>query len=217
MWSEIGRIIAGKIGLATNNSMTHYQTSYSLIASDDSILIAVDIQDAFLDKLPRVDGKLLLNRACWLAGVAQWLKMPIVVTAEELVAQPVAPRFLQSLPANTTVFDKPIFGLADEPTIANAVAQTGRKTAVLIGLETDVCVAQSALGLMEQGYHVAVVTDATGSPAPGHEIGLNRMRQAGVIILSTKSLFYEWMRTVERVHAFFRDCPQMREVEGIEL
>jgi nicotinamidase-related amidase len=107
--------------------------------------------------------------------------------------------------------------LADEPTIAAAVAQTGRKTAVLIGLETDVCVAQSAIGLMEQGYRVAVVADATGSPAAGHEIGLNRMRQAGAILVSTKSLFYEWMRTVERVKQFYRDCPEMRGVEGIEL
>lgn len=194
--------------------ITHFAAS--LLASD-SILIAIDIQDAFLDKLPRVDSRLLLNRACWLAGVAQWLKIPIVVTAEGLATQPVATRFLQSLPANTTVFDKPIFGLADEPTISAAVAQTGRKTAVLIGLETDVCVAQSAIGLMEQGYRVAVVADATGSPAQGHEVGLNRMRQAGATIVSTKSLFYEWMRTVEQVQAFFRDCPQMRGVEGIEL
>ncbi len=197
--------------------MPHTQPVYSLLSTDASVLIAIDIQAAFLDKLPRLESTLLLTRACWLAGVAQWLNVPIVVTAEELEKQPIVSRFLQSLPADTAIFDKPIFGLAYEPNIAAAVAQTSRKTAVLIGLETDVCVAQSAIGLLAQGYRVAVVADATGSPSSGHEIGLNRMRQAGAIIVSTKSLFYEWMRTVERVQSFYRDCPEMRGVEGIEL
>ena len=91
-----------------------------------------------------------------------------------------------------------IFGLTAQPDILGAVQQTGRKTAILIGYETDVCIAHSALGLMDLGYRVAVVANATGSPGDAHQIGLERIRDAGGIIVSAKSLFYEWVRTVEK-------------------
>jgi len=197
--------------------MANKQISHSLLKAEDSILIAIDIQAAFLDKLPAVESKLLLNRICWLLAVAHWLKMPLLVTAEELREQPLSAQFLEALPPNTTVYDKAIFGLAHQLNTLNAVRKIGRKTAVLIGLETDVCVTQSAIGLIDKGYRVAVVADATGTPAPGQEIGLARMRAAGAIIVSTKSLFYEWLRTVENVHRFHKECPGMREVEGVAL
>src|SRR5450759_2190829 len=191
------------------------QISHSLLEADDSILIIVDIQDAFLNKLPPHESKHLLSHACWLIAVARWRKIPLVVTAEEIHKQPLSPKLVQSLPASTPIFDKATFGLAHQPDILNAVEETGRKTAVLIGLETDVCVAHSAIGLLEQGYRVAVVADATGTPAHGQEIGLNRMKNAGAVIVSTKSLFYEWMRTVETVKRFHRECPNMRDLDGI--
>ena len=121
------------------------------------------------------------------------------------------------MPANAPIFDKATFGLAHQPDILSAVEQTSRKTTVLIGLETDVCVAHSAIGLIEQGYRVAVVADATGTPPDGQEIGLGRMQNAGAVIVSTKSLFYEWMRTVEAVNRFHRECPDMRNLDGIVL
>ena len=121
------------------------------------------------------------------------------------------------LPAGTHVHDKVWFGLASQPDILEAVQATGRSTAVLVGLETDVCVMQSALGLHALGYRVAVVADATDSPGTGHDLGIDRMRRAGVIITGTKGLFYEWLRTIEDVNRFHRELPDMRESAGIEL
>jgi nicotinamidase-related amidase len=191
--------------------------SHTLLDADDSVLIVIDVQDAFLNKLPLQESEHLLNRVCWLIKVAQWKQIPIVVTAEELDKQPLASRLIQTLPLSTPIFDKLTFGLTHQRDILAAVQQTGRKTAVLTGLETDVCVAHSALGLLDQRYRLAVVADATGSPAPGHEVGLSRMQSAGAIAVSTKSLFYEWLRTVEMVNRFHRECPNMRDLAGIEL
>ena len=65
-----------------------------------------------------------------------------------------------------------------------AVEATGRRTVVLAGLQTDVCVAQSAVGLRRKGYDVVCIVDAVGSVhAVAHEAGLERMRSAGVVIL----------------------------------
>ncbi len=193
------------------------KTSHSLIDSEDSVLIVIDIQNAFLDKLPLQESERLLSRACWLIAVAQWKQIPLVATAEEIDNQPVAAKLIQSLPPGAPIFDKVSFGLADQPDIMKAVEQSGRKTAVLIGLETDVCVAQTAIGLLERGYRVAVVADATGTTAQGQEIGLNRMKNAGAIVVNTRSLFYEWMRTVEMVNRFHRECPDMRDLAGFAL
>ena len=49
---------------------------------------------------------------------------------------------------------------------------------------------------------VAVVSDATGSPGTGHTLGLERIREAGAIVLGLKGLYYEWQRTVERADCF---------------
>jgi hypothetical protein len=63
-------------------------------------------------------------------------------------------------------------------------------------------VAHSALGLLARGYQVAVVADATGSPGMAHGLGLDRAAGAGALVTSVKSLFYEWIRTVERARQF---------------
>jgi nicotinamidase-related amidase len=178
-------------------------TRSSLLDAKDSLLIVVDIQSGFVKKENREDHNPLLQRMCWVIKVANWLNVPLVVTAED------APRLgnvsdevAGILPPGTTIYNKMSFGLAAQADILAAVRRTRRKTAVIIGYETDVCISHSALGLRDLGYKVAVVSDATGSPGGAHQIGLDRIRGAGGIIVSAKSLYYEWIRTVERSIAF---------------
>jgi nicotinamidase-related amidase len=171
----------------------------SLIDVNDSLLIAIDIQPHFVRKENQQENNPLLQRMCWVIKVANWLNIPLVITAEDIqhtgtVCQEVA----LLLPPSTKIFDKMIFGLAAQHDILEAIQSTDRKTAVLIGYETDVCIAHSALGLIDLGYRVAVVADGTGSPGNAQQIGLERIRGAGGIIVSAKSLYYEWIRTVEK-------------------
>ena len=178
-------------------------TNSYLLDVNDSLLIAIDIQPSFVKKENKAENNPLLQRMCWVIKVANWLKIPLVVTAEDIpntgnICEEVA----QLLPLNTRVYNKMTFGLADQPDILGAVQQTQRKTAVLIGYETDVCITHSALGLMDLEYEVVVVTDATGSPGEAHHIGLERIRGAGGIIVSAKSLYYEWIRTVEKSNEY---------------
>jgi nicotinamidase-related amidase len=145
----------------------------------------------------------LLHRMCWVIKVANWLKVPLIVTAEDIQNMgSVSDEIRAVLPPDTKVFNKMIFGLTAQSDILEAVKQTGRKTAVLIGYETDVCITHSALGLIDLEYRVAVVADATGSPGTAHQIGLERIRNSGGIIVSAKSLYYEWVRTVEKANEF---------------
>ena len=190
---------------------------YGLVDVDDSVLVVIDVQDSFLEKLPDETSGRLLSNICWLVDLAVWCDVPLVVTAEEYDEYPLAEQLSDALPAGTAVFNKMVFGLAGQPDVLEAVVATGRKTAVLIGLETDVCVAHSALGLLAEGFRVVVVSDAAGTPEPNQASGLARMAQAGVMVTNMKGLFYEWLRTVERVGAFHQALPDMRERAGIVL
>jgi nicotinamidase-related amidase len=92
---------------------------------------------------------------------------------------------------------KPTFGLTGTPEIVGRIEGSGRSTAVLVGFETDVCVAQSAIGLKERGMRVIVVEDAVFSPGEMHERGLARMLAEGVELNHCKGLAYEWTRTLD--------------------
>lgn len=189
-----------------------------LLNASESILIVIDVQLAFLEKLPLEERQPLLLRLCWLIGVAKWLHLPIVVTAEDIQRNgSVAQAISNMLPPNTQVFNKMTFDLSADPVILAAVARSGRRTLVLVGLETDVCVAQSALSLAEKGYRVVTVADATGSPGSGQAMGLERMRGAGVIVMGVKNLFYEWLRTVDRAYKFEAECAELGKPPGVVL
>ena len=177
------------------------KTESTLLDADDSTLIVIDVQDKFLQRLEGDVAARVVERIEWLVQVADWLRVPTIVTAEEIeVMGPTTEAIRRRLPDSSPDMDKMVFGLAGQADIFAQVAAAGRQTAVLVVLETDVCVAQSALGLRQAGYRVSVVEDACGSPPPNHDVGIQRMREAGVVVTSTKALYYEWVRDLENHH-----------------
>jgi nicotinamidase-related amidase len=174
----------------------------ALLDRDDSVLVVVDAQPGFLPD----EAKPAVERMAWLAAVAVRLGVPVVVTEEEPERHGATdPRVASRLPADVPVFRKPTFGLAATPEILDAVRATERGTVVLVGCETDVCVAQSAIGLLTAGLGCAVVDDATFSPGEMQERGLARMAAEGVARNHAKGVTYEWLRTVEEAHSAFAE------------
>jgi len=173
--------------------------SSRLIDVDHSVLIVIDVQKGFLKMLEKERRRPLVEKAAWLIEAAKLLHVPIVATAEDAEHLGPVVKALQSrLPKETPILDKKVFGLADDDLVMPKVEALGRKTAVLVGVETDVCITHSALGLLNRGYRVAIVADAVQSPGDAHSQGLARMRDTGVIMTSTKGVFYEWTRTVAK-------------------
>ena len=190
----------------------------SLIDTGDSCLIVIDAQKVFFDKLAEEEIKPLIKRMVWIVDVAVKLKIPVIVTAEYIEKNgSIIPELLEVLPADSKIHNKMIFGLAADPDIWNAVQKTNRNTAILLGLETDVCVAQSAIGLLENGYKVVVIEDAVASPGKAHQYGLARMESAGVLLSNVKSLFYEWVRTVDQSRSFYHTHKEDLRDPGIPL
>jgi nicotinamidase-related amidase len=175
-----------------------------LIAHDQCVLIVIDAQPGFyppdLPEADRAGAAQALDRAAWLVSLARRLEVPIVVTEEEPEDNGRTDPRLAVSPAHV----KPTFGLAGTPAI---LADVTRPAAVLVGFETDVCVFQSAVGLLDAGKQVLVVEDATFSPGEMQARGLCRLRDAGARLTHAKALGYEWARTVEGAAVLPRPAP----------
>jgi nicotinamidase-related amidase len=168
---------------------------HRLVDRANSILIVIDVQPYFLDKLPQDARWPLVARIGWLMRVAKALSIPVIATAEDIASNgPLVPELTAELPGGVVVHDKMVFGLAGQQEIIEDVRRSGRSDCVLIGLETDVCIAHSALGLMEHGLRAVVIADATASPPPHHAAGLKRIAAAGGLITDSKGIHYEWVR-----------------------
>jgi nicotinamidase-related amidase len=168
-----------------------------LVDRADSVLVIVDAQPGFA---AGARGDAVIDAVAWLAGVAALLDIPVVVTEERPEREgPTDPRITRRLPAGTPVLTKDTFGLGGAPDVVAAIRATGRGTAVLTGFETDVCVAQSAIGLVDLGLRTVVLEDACFTNADAqHVLGLARLAGAGVERNHVKGMVFEWLREVDR-------------------
>jgi nicotinamidase-related amidase len=169
-----------------------------LIDQTDSLLLVIDLQEPFLRKIDPAVAERLTDRARFLVEVALGLGIPLFVTVEDparhgLTAQPVG----DLLPPDLIQHDKRVFGLAGQPDLTQAILAQPRRTAVIVGLETDVCVLHTAVGLLALGFRTAIVQDATGAPGEEHALGLARAAALGVELVHAKGLYYEWVRSLD--------------------
>jgi nicotinamidase-related amidase len=122
-----------------------------LVRREDSVLVVVDAQPGFFapsDALSEDDSRRAadpVTRIVWMAGLAALLDIPAVVVEEGAERNGhTEPRILERAPPGTPTVEKPTFGLTACEAALAAIRATGRRTIVLVGFETDVCVAQSA-------------------------------------------------------------------------
>ena len=194
----------------------------SLLLRDESLLLVVDVQEGFYpparDDVDRDAFERYLDRVAWVAGVAAALGVPAVVTEEDPGKNGhTSPRVLAHLPEGTAVLVKPVFGVGDNPPILAAIERATPATVVLCGMETDVCIAHSALTLADRGHRVVAVRDALFSPGNAHRHGIERLLANGIELLSAKEVFYDWTRELTAVRDFVREHPELAEPPGFSL
>jgi nicotinamidase-related amidase len=176
-----------------------------LVRREDSVLVVVDAQPGFFayEALSEDDAERAaeaVTRITWMAGLAALLDIPAVVVEEGPQRNGhTDPGILARVPSGTPTIEKPTFGLTGCEEALAALRATRRGTAVLVGFETDVCAAQSAIGLVELGLRAVVPEDAAyTNSAVEHERGIARMTDAGVERSHCKGLTFEWLHTVDR-------------------
>jgi nicotinamidase-related amidase len=166
-----------------------------LTRAADSLLVTIDIQERLVAAMPEAAASGVLHNAGILLQAAGRLGIPVLATAQYPKGLgPMHEAVRAHLPAGTPVFDKTSFSCCAADAFMAAVAASGRRQAVLMGMETHVCVLQTAAGLRHAGVEVFVVEDAVCSRTEANrQNGLARLRQAGIAVTNTESVLFEWL------------------------
>jgi nicotinamidase-related amidase len=150
-------------------------------------LVVVDVQEAFRKAIPDFDD---IAAACaTLIRGADALAVPVIVTEQypKGLGETVS-TVAEALPAGAEPLEKLCFAAPD----AEGFDLGGRDQVLLCGVETHVCVNQSALGLLDSGVEVHVAKDAVGSRfEQNKDVGLEKMERAGAVITSVETALFE--------------------------
>jgi nicotinamidase-related amidase len=162
---------------------------------DQCALIVVDIQEKLLPPIWEKDR--LIRNAQLLTRLAGILKIPALVTTQYAKGLgKTVPEIAQLLPGTPTI-DKLMFSCFGSEAFCGLLKRLpGQRTTVLLcGMETHICVMQTALGALREGYLVHVAADAVSSRTElNWRLGLNRIQAAGAILSSTEMMIYELLR-----------------------
>jgi len=159
-------------------------------------LIVIDIQEKLLP--PIWEKERLVRNAQLLIRLAGILKMPALVTTQYSKGLGNTVPEVASLLPETPSVDKVMFSCFGSDVFCSLIKRLpGQRTTVLLcGMETHICVMQTALGALREGYLVHVAADAVSSRTElNWRIGLERMRAAGAILSSTEMMIYELLRS----------------------
>lgn len=160
---------------------------------EKSLLLIVDLQTGLL---PVIDGKQqVITEAGWLAQVAERLDVPVWITEQvpEKLGE-TAPTLLKSL-TEYRRWRKQHFSAMESNDFSRALSDIAKPQIVICGAEAHICVLQSALGLLEAGYQVYWLSEATASRRR-EEATLARERACrhGAVPVSADMVAYEWLR-----------------------
>jgi len=166
------------------------------LAAEQCALVVIDIQERLLPPIFQKED--LLRNAQLLIRAAVILKIPVLVTTQYAkgLGKPV-PEILSLLPGIEAIDKAPFSCFGSDAFCSVLKRQPGpRNTLLLCGMESHICVAQTTLAALREGYLVHVASDAVSSRTEWNwKIGLERMRAAGAVISSAEMMIYELMRT----------------------
>jgi nicotinamidase-related amidase len=161
---------------------------------DRSLMLVIDLQESYRGKLHREEA--LVGAARRTIAAAGVLGIPVVVT-EQYPKGLGATRseIAEAIPAGALRFEKTSFSALGAPGLCDALEKLGRNQVVVVGIETHVCVNQTAHDLLARRYAVHAVRDAIGARFPlEDETGFAKMVGSGAVPTSSECVLFEWLR-----------------------
>jgi len=168
-------------------------TKPKLISKDEPALIVIDFQDKLFTHI--AEKETLLENLEKLIKFMHITKIPIIVTEQYPKGLGSTVPEIKNLISDFKPIEKLEFSCFGSQEFKKALEKTGKKTLILAGIETHICVTQTAIEGLENGYKIYVVEDATSSRTlQDKATAINRMRQNGATIVSTEMLIYEILK-----------------------
>ncbi|MBT2775008.1 isochorismatase family protein [Halomonas sp. ISL-60] len=176
-----------------------------LLQREKSLLLMVDFQAGLLPVIN--GGQEAINEAAWLGEMACLLEVPVWLTEqnpEKLGGT--APSLLAAL-IDYRLWEKQHFGVMEEAEFRSALKASGKTQVVLCGTEAHICVLQTGLGLLEAGYELYWLSEASASRRP-QEAMLARERAcaSGAVAVTADMVAYEWLHRCDT--ALFKEAHQ---------
>jgi nicotinamidase-related amidase len=160
------------------------------INRQEALLLIVDIQKVMFDLC--VEKETVKKNIGALIDLANILELPVIFTEHNAGK---LGRFDSSLiqkSQKNSLFNKMEFSCMGNDGIRNAITTTGKKTIILAGIESHVCIFQTGAQAIQEGFNVHIVSDAISARTSFNlNIGINRLKQAGAVITCTEMLIFE--------------------------
>ena len=160
-----------------------------LMNRESSGFLLVDVQDKLTPLV--LNAGTLIERCQWLIRLSIELHIPIVVSEQYPKGLGGTVSSLSALLNTHNPIEKIDFSCQREPAFMTQWQKIDRKQIVIAGIETHVCVMQTAMELHDAGFDVFVVVDAVSSRHEiDHKYGLKRMKQAGIHLVTAEMVFF---------------------------
>ena len=170
----------------------------------DTGLLVIDVQEKLLPFIH--DKEALVRNIAFLIDAAKLLGVPVQATEQypKGLGSTVS-ELAQRLPERP---DKVAFSSCAVPSVTENLHRAARNKIVLAGIETHVCVQQTALDLLAQDFRVYIPVDAVSARYPvDHEYALRRMEKAGAILTTAETCLFEWLAGAD--HPQFKQASKM--------
>ena len=176
-----------------------------LANTEQAIIVVIDMQEPFLRGIHERE-RVVANVGRLLKG-AKILRVPTVSTVQNQKAMgDVIPELRSLLPSPP--LEKMTFSCYADRRFSTDVDRSGRKQIILCGVESHICVSQTALAMLDAGFQVQVCADAVSSRTKENwQIGIEKIRQAGGLITATESVLFEMLH--EAGSADFKEILQI--------
>jgi nicotinamidase-related amidase len=184
------------LGSVTPETMDYAEIARRPLDPDRCALIVIDVQEKLLP--PIFEKERLVRNAQFLIRLAGILKMPTLMSTQYSKGLGNTIPEIASMLPDVEPLEKTAFSCFGSDVFCSALKRVpgNRNTVLLCGMETHICVAQTALAALREGYLVHVAADAVSSRTElNWKIGLDRMRAAGAVISSTEMMIYEALRS----------------------
>ncbi len=174
--------------------ITRDPTTDHLLTPENSALVLIDFQPGLIDGTKSVSREILINNVVALAKTGALFRLPVVLSTvgvsagyqEDTIAE------LKSVLPGIPTVDRSKVNAWEEPAFREAVVAAGRQKLIMAGLWTEVCLVFPALDLLNEGYQVYAVSDASGgTSADAHERGMQRIIQAGAVPVTWEAVMAE--------------------------
>lgn len=160
---------------------------------NDSLLIVIDVQERLVTAM---DSPREVITACTkLVSVAKRLSVPFIITEQYPKGLGETIIDVRQAAGDKAVYaEKLEFSCAQNPEIMKKIKESGKKQIILAGVETHICILQTALELKEMGYNVFVVSNAASSrKSLQHVFALQRLNHNGVDVVTYEMVVFEWL------------------------